>query len=461
MLPRQKPDGDLRRPATAFGSRPVALPRLPPSRPGAVQAPAPPSDPAAAKADACWQEFEAQDDAGRIVVYQQALDDPELLAGELAFEMLARIHEDAARRGTRPAFAECIDALRARRPELYEESAASYLSWRLLDDLVDGRQEELPALARDLAGQAGRDIDAVNRVLETLAYHGRQSLLLEIRRAAWPDVASSADILPHGIAEFANQGADMEIYDYVERTPACDPADAALLDRIKFFVPEPRLEYIAELISDLTDESAPAWTVEDLAMRPRQKRRHEWDETTRKKTRCRIRGLKLSRLINQFVGYLRRAEGIPFARGDLVRRELYHYFIRRHEGELNPRPRMLEAALEPNKKLPPAPRPGHPPCPGRVTFEVHLTRLLGFFNNLRHTAAALFETVPAWLRFLQSRRLIDVERRLKTIEDIRPLHSQLLRLWEDQLDDPSLHRAAQAWPTDAAQGPGEPTGTPK
>ena len=33
---------------------------------------------------------------------------------------------------------------------------------------------------------------------------------------------------------------------------------------------------------------------------------------------------------------------MPFPRGQLVRHELYRYFIRRHGGKLDPRPSMLE-----------------------------------------------------------------------------------------------------------------------
>ena len=38
--------------------------------------------------------------------------------------------------------------------------------------------------------------------------------------------------------------------------------------------------------------------------------------------------INLFRLITEFVGYLRREEGVPFPRGDLVSQELYRYFVR-------------------------------------------------------------------------------------------------------------------------------------
>jgi hypothetical protein len=119
---------------------------------------------------------------------------------------------------------------------------------------------------------------------------------------------------------------------------------------------------------------------------------------------------------------------------------------------------MLDQAMHPKKKLPPPPRPGHPLCPERVTFEVCLAQLVGFMNSQFHTLAALFEIIPAWLRFLESRELIDSERHAKTLDELRPLHASLLPLMKSHTDDPALYRALQAWPMrpENAQAPSQP-----
>ena len=59
--------------------------------------------------------------------------------------------------------------------------------------------------------------------------------------------------------------------------------------------------------------------------------------------------------------------------------------------------------MHPNRKLPKPPRPAHPLCPERVTLDVHLAGMMGMMSGLYHTAAALFQAMPAWLRFLESR----------------------------------------------------------
>jgi hypothetical protein len=379
------------------------------------------------------------------------------MTDDLAFEMLGLLHTDAVQSGSRTRFEECVGALRERRPEVYDEGAHFYLSWCLLDALAENRQEVVPSLARELAARAGRDIDAFNRASEVLSYHGQLSVLVEALRIAWPNVKSSDNVVPWGVSEFAEEGANHEIFNYLEHTVSPDPADPVLLDRVTFFVEEPREEYLREFIGDLMGTSGRQWQVDDFTLRPSRKRsRDDWDDDQEERQSPDPGAINLSRLISEFVGYLRREEEVPFPRGELVRQELYRYFLRRHEGDLDPRPSMLEQALHPKRKLPKPPPPAHSLCPERLTLDVQLAGMMDIMNGLYHSAAALFQALPAWLRFLESRRLIDAGTRTKVAEQLLPLHATLLRIWEKYTDDPILYRQGQAWPADATKGPHSP-----
>jgi hypothetical protein len=418
----------------------------------AAEAPKPPRprDPITERGDNLWREFETQQGEERIAVFLKTLDDAEVMNDELAYEMLSVLHADAMKSGDRARFAQYVGALRERRPEVFDKSAHFYLSWCLLDALVESRQDVVPSLARELASRAGRDIDIFNRASEALAYHGQLSVLVEAFRIAWPLVKTSDNVVPWGISGFANYGADYEIFEYLEHTASPDPADAALLDRVRFFIEEPREEYLHEFIDDLTGKSGREWKTEDFALRPPRKRKHDdWDDEPEESETPDQGAINLSRLINEFVGYSRREEGVPFPRGELIREELYRYFMRRHEGKLDPRPSMLEQAMHPKRKLPKPPRPAHPLCPERVTLDVHLCGLMDMMNMLYHPAAALFQAMPAWLRFLESRRLIDAGTSKKVTAELLPLHATLLQFWEQYTDDPHLYRQGQAWPATA------------
>ncbi len=421
--------------------------RMPPARAAEAPKPAVPRDPVIERADSRWQEFESQSGEGRIGVFKQTLEDAELMTDDLAFEMLRILHGDAVTSGGRTRFEECVGALRERLPEVFDEDAHYFLSWCLLDALAESRQEAVSSLARELAARAGRDIDVFNRAIDALEYHGQLPVLVEALRIAWPGVKSSDKIFPWGISKFAEKGVSHEIFDYLEHTAVPDPGDAVLLDRVHFFIEKPREDYLREFIGDLTGNSGREWRAEDFALRPPRKRsRDEWDDDDEEERQTTDQGaINLSRLISEFVGYLRREDGVPFPRGELVRHELFRYFVRRNKGDLDPRPSMLEAALHPDRKLPKPPRPAHPLCPERVTLDVHLGVMMGMMNGLFHSAAALFQAMPAWLRFLERRRLIDAGTSKKVTAELLPLHATLLKIWEQYSDDLSLYRQGQAY----------------
>src|SRR4051794_3876720 len=361
----------------------------------AAEAPTPllPPDPVTERAESRWREFESQNGSGRIALFLETLEDAEVMTDDMAFEMLSILHTDAVKSGGRTRFAECVGALRERRPEVFAEGAHFYLSWCLLDALAECRQEVVPSLAWELAERAGRSIDTFNRAGYALGYHGQLDVLVEALRIAWPFVKSSDNVVPWGISEFAEKGANHEIFNYLEHTASPDPADPVLLDRVRFFVEEPREDYLREFIGDLMGKSGREWQADDFALRPpRKSRRDDWDDEQEERRTPDQGAINLSRLISEFVGYLRREEGVPFPRGELVRQELYRYFVRRNEGDLDPRPSMLEQAMHPQRKLPKPPRPAHPLCPERVTLEVHLSGMMGMLNGLYHSAAALFQT---------------------------------------------------------------------
>jgi hypothetical protein len=375
------------------------------------------------------------------------------MVDDLAVEMLALIHDDLAKRGERQRYADLVQILREQLPDVYKDNDLHYLSLCLQDALVDGRRDAVSSLARELALDGGRDIDLLHQAFDGLAYHGCLPVLVEAHRTAWASVKDSAEIFEWAISDFANAAADCEILDYLEHTTSPNASDPALLDRVKFFVEEPRLEYLNEFIADLTGQEGREWTVDDFSLKRRKKGRGN----------ANLPGVgadNLSRLIRQFVGYLRRDEGVSFATGAMVRPDLFGYFLERHDGELKPRLSMFDEVLHPHRKPPKPAPPIHPLCPERTTFDVYLGRLVVGFSNLFYQSAALFQAVPPWLRFLQSQRLIDEQTRGRVVHDLLPLHARILDLFEHFTNDPTVYQALQRWPEDAARNAQPPQRQP-
>ncbi len=440
-LPRDKEKEDSQ--IKALQAKNAALGLEPVSRaPGAVlipPGPELPDDPETAALDALWDEFEAADYAGRIALFCKGMEEPDLIDADMAFEMLSLIHNLAVARDERDRFAAFVAALRERCPDCYENSASYYLCWLIEDRLALGRWEELTPLTSELAGRACKDIDLFNRVLDVLAYHGQLARLVEMMRIAWPEVNSSDNVVPWGVSEFADRATRYEIFAYLEQDSTPQGDDPALIERISFYIEEPIIEYLRRDVTHLSGRSGRAWMLKDFEMRPPRKSRRDRDDDPA--------SLNLYLLSLEFVGDQHRQAGVPYTRLEQARKNLIRYLRERHAGKLEERKSMLESMRQRHPRSKPRPRPPeHPLCPDRATLDRFLADMLDILSWRQYEVAATFELVPAWLSFLESRQLVDADRRHKTIAELSALHADLLKLYSRNHGDPTLKKAMESWP---------------
>ena len=115
---------------------------------------------------------------------------------------------------------------------------------------------------------------------------------------------------------------------------------------------------------------------------------------------------------------------------------------------------MLEAMMGPRKQIskPKFHKPHHLLSPDRKTLDNYLARLLYFVNPQRYKVAATIELIPAWLRFLELRRLIDDQLREKTLFELERLNTDLLKVWRKYPADPSLQQGIKRWSDNIKMG---------
>ena len=148
----------------------------------------------------------------------------------------------------------------------------------------------------------------------------------------------------------------------------------------------------------------------------------------------------------EFLGYLRREEAVPYTKGELARSNLLEYILERHDGELEPDDSPFGGRKPSDKRKPKTSSARRTLlCPDRGTLDRFLVRFLSFFSFQRYPAAATFELVPAWLRFLESRGLIDAEQRTQTLSELRGLATDLHKVWEKHTADPALGLGIGRW----------------
>jgi hypothetical protein len=164
----------------------------------------------------------------------------------------------------------------------------------------------------------------------------------------------------------------------------------------------------------------------------------------------------------QFLGYLHQVEGVPYAKGELGRRDLYRFILERHAGKLEYRESMLTSMQRDlDRRRGSRERPlrrfksyGHVLVPDPERLEHYLAGLLDMMNQLYHRAAALFEIIPPWLRFLEACRLIDAGMRAEGLDELAPMADKLCRVFDDFSDDPTPRRALENWRANAREGEG-------
>jgi hypothetical protein len=399
-----------------------------------------------------WKEFEKQNYEGKIALFVKTLEEPQLMDDQMAFDMLDTLRQETSNHNERDRYEALVEQLRERLPKVYAKSAHFYLENCIDNAVIAGRFERIPAFMAELAARAGRDIDTFNNVVNQLAYHNRLSTLIDAMHIGWPLVNHSGEIVPWGVDEFADQAVKFLVFDYIEQHPAAAAGDAELFERIKFYS-QVDAERINKFIAILSGQLGREWTREDFAFKPRKRQpRDRYDDDN---------GINIPKPIQQrlfdlsleFQGYLYREQNVPLTQSELGREQIVNYVIARLAGELEPRLSMLEAAF--NKPKPKT----RPPefymsgdensvnwlCPDCETFDHFLSGLFHFLNDQPYKAAATFEILPFWLRFLETRQLLSAPLHEKTSHELRQLATHLRELFRKISADPALHAAMNTW----------------
>jgi hypothetical protein len=119
----------------------------------------------------------------------------------------------------------------------------------------------------------------------------------------------------------------------------------------------------------------------------------------------------------------------------------------RHDGELEPAEPLLPLSQRKKQKSIPH-QPLHQLCPDRKSLDRFLGELLGFINPQHYKATATLELIPAWLRFLESRQLIDANQHQQTLAGLRGLDTEMLKVLKNY-PDPALREAMENWRSEA------------
>lgn len=395
--------------------------------------------------DSPVEAFQGRDYEECIALFHQELE-----AGSMdqdsAFEMLSELHRLAVLHGQRERFKELVAALRRRMPEAYAADAPYYLDFLIADAIALGRSDDIAPLAREMAEAGETNVDVLFRTVNRLMYHGRTTELVQMVRLAWPWLGKGeGDIVPWGIDEFADLASEIELMDYVEQAVSPGGGDPNLVERLgTYCAVDPGV--LQEHVGWLTKPSQGTWKLEEIQLGPDEPDgreepdgSEEADDSEAPGRPAEPGGKSLNRLSIEFMGHVVRNTGVPHTRAALARREMLDYLAARRNGDLDDNRSLVERMAHPRKARPrKIPRDDHPLCPDRATLDFQLARLLEFLNPRPYRAAALFELIPPWLSFLESKGLLDAEQRKDVLGELEPLSRQLPGIVERYADEPCV-----------------------
>jgi hypothetical protein len=309
--------------------------------------------------------------------------------------------------------------------------------WLVEDALALGRPAGADAPARELAARADRAPEMLLGILDGLAYHGQLALLRDLLRLAWPRLEEE-DEEEEFLSEFAGRGVNCELFARLEEVPALDATDPELPGRVAFFDQPYPPEGLAERLDFLTGRRATAWAAEEFAL----ERGNKGKGRAARREREKVLRPRFEQLSQEFLRHLRHREGVPYPRGELARKALVDYLLARLSGDLG------------HGKRKEGPDPGDALLPDADTLDGFLGRSLGGDEGELYGAAAFFEALPAWLRFLESKGLATAGQHRRALEELRPVRESLLPTFEEDMSDPSPAKALAAWPGPPGPPPG-------
>lgn len=350
---------------------------------------------------------------------------------DMLLEWFLDLNDAAVSQQDRHAFGNCVDLLKASLPDTYAEITGVLLNERLMNAVKDCESDAVGRLFCELARFAHRVVDEFFQRTDQLAYLGYQDALVEGFRVGWPLIQAAGDDFDSAITDFAQLGADSEIYTYLESTQNPDPENPDLADRIRNFLgnEETQLEVRVGDIIGLADGS---WERKDYEITRNVFRKNE-DERSRFYQR-------LHSLVSTFLGWLHREKGMSYARAGLVRMDLILFLVERLDGDLRNIGFLNRAPYKNNLSI-------QILVPDRENLDDYLNESFSSFNLMFHRGMAFLEGVPYWLEFLKQRRILDEDSHHMIFKSLSLLFQEIEGLWEEngKENDIEILALKRAW----------------
>ncbi len=391
--------------------------------------PEPEPDPLIEQFNTFWDAFEGASYEER----WQLLDDllvnqPELLDGELIFETGNRLFRQAVEKDDVERFSRFLDQIETVAPEAYQAELAYILDWRIQIALLEKDRAAVQHYFDQFSLLAGDKLDQYHRIISALLYHGELEILLTGMRQARPYVAKGGGLVPWAYEEFVDKLASLEILFLAKNNPEATAEDPELKARFGEYELTINSEGMNLRLDYLTGRKLPPWTLADF-------------ERLAGKGKKDPNNSHFTYLLDAFLHYAHYEERVPFTRAGMAQQELAEYLIGQDKDQPG-KNRLSRSRKQPGQTQ----EQPYSLYPTAETLDSYLGELMGFMSFRFYEASALFELLPAWLRFLAKYNLLDQKVHEKLLQSLNYLKDPLIQIARQQLTDPLVETNLAGWP---------------
>jgi len=312
--------------------------------------------------------------------------------------------------------------------EVYQSELAYVLDWRIQMALLEKDRAAVKHYFYQFSLLAGDKLDQYYRVISALLYHGELEILLTGMRQARPYVAKGGDLVPWAYQEFVDKLASWEILLLAKNNLEATAEDPELKGRFGEYELTISPEGMNLRLDYLTGRKLPTWTFADF-------------ERLTGKGKKNPNNSNFTYLLDAFLYYAHHEEGVPFTRAGMAQQGLAEYLIGQEKDQPG-KNHLSRSRKQPGQTL----GQPHPIYPDAKTLDRYLGELMGFLSFQFYEASALFELLPAWLRFLAKYNLLDESVHEKLLQSLNYLIDPLLQITRKQLRDPLVEENLTGWP---------------
>ncbi|KPA08818.1 SEC-C motif domain protein [Candidatus Magnetomorum sp. HK-1] len=389
--------------------------------------------------DQFWKTFRKSDFNKKVSIVETILDNPDEFKKYDFFEIVESIYSSCQNSNENMIVKKIIHKVKLEYPENYEDDIAYFLDFQIKLALAEHDLSEANKLLLEFADNADSNIDIFFEKIDHFSYYSDLDLLLNLMHRGWKKIKNTYDIMDYPISEYARQSAEFEIFKYVKESSNPTFNDDILLSKLNIFI-EPDIEHLKCYIAHITGNSDHVWTQEDFnykckMSKPTKKKKGK-PQKKPKRVPLNVFSQNVYYLTCEFMEYLLNTEGFLFPKARLAHLEIKSYIVSRAEGVFEEKGYLIKRMLSSkSKKQKRVFFFEHILCPDKDTTDKFISNTLTIWSLRLFSGIVFYETIPAWLRFIESKGLIDDQIRQNTLISIYELFGYFKRIIEKKCKD--------------------------